>query len=132
MRKFLLCLALMMSLPAVVMAQSLPTPTVHKSDLTWNNTCDASMTCSFNVYRCSGTATTCTTGGTGTWTLLNFSPLSATGYTDLGVNPGTTYQYLVYATATVNNKLQTSNPSNQFGGTIPLGPTPVAVTGTQQ
>jgi hypothetical protein len=110
-------------------AATLPTPTAHGASLTWVNTCDATVTCSFNVYRCTGSATACTTG-TGTWQLLTLTTISAPAYSDQAVTTGTTYQYLVYATATVNGKVQTSSPSNQWGGTIPLGPTPVVVSGS--
>ncbi|MBS1803539.1 MAG: hypothetical protein JST28_09230 [Acidobacteria bacterium] len=110
---------------------ALPTPTQHKSTLTWNNTCDTTITCTFNVYRCTGALSVCPTSGS-TWQLLTLTPVSPTTYVDQGVTAGTTYQYIVYSTATINGVLQTSTPSNEVAATIPLGPTPVTVSTSAQ
>jgi hypothetical protein len=127
-----LLMALLMTVSAVyAQGAVLPTPTQHKTTLTWTNACDASITCSFNVYKCAGSAAACPTSGS-SWNLLTLTPITSAQYVDLAVTAGATASYVVYSTATINGVLQTSTPSNEVSATTPLGPAPVTVTSVVQ
>lgn len=128
------CAALVMMIAALsVQAQTtaLPAATQHQVSLSWTNACSSSLTCTFNVYRCAGSASTCTATSTN-WQLMNSSSISATAYSDAAVTTGSTYSYEVYAVATVNGTLETSSPSNEVTVTVPLGPAPPVATGSAQ
>jgi hypothetical protein len=131
MKKLFLILSifvLFISIEARAQAGSLPTATVHQASLSWTNACASGVTCTFNVYRCTGAAASCPTTGT-SWTLLTTTALTGTIYVDTAVTQNTTYSYVVYALASGD----TAGPSNEASGTIPLGPTaPTGVTVTVQ
>lgn len=120
-----LILTLALALPAASHAQTLvalPTPTVHGSQVSWQNTCPTTMNCEFGIYRAS--SATCPAQGAVAWTLLNTTAANATSYQDLTAAQGSTYQYVVVVQATINGTLEYSAPSNCAGDTIPNGPSP--------
>jgi len=132
-KRLLLILAVAVTTALSLHAQgsSLPTPTPHSTTLTWTNTCDSTITCTFNVYKCNGSASACPTSGS-SWLLLTLTPIAAATYVDTQVTPGATASYIVYSTATINGVLKTSTPSNEVSPTTPLGPSPVTVVSTVQ
>lgn len=83
--------------------------TQHEVDLTWNpptNTSDP--VAGYNIYRA--------TGGSTSYSLLNSSQGTQTGYADTTVQSGTTYGYQV---RTVDYSGKISTPSNTASVTIP-------------
>lgn len=123
--------------------------TTHKTVLNWGASTASGV--GYNVYRCTGTASSC--GAPFTGTITNFAQVTNTGwskiigsinasqltYSDLSVTAGSTYSYVVtaYDTAGVNWE---SGPSNVCSGTVPTGggttsgqtPPPGALSGSVQ
>jgi hypothetical protein len=100
---------------------ALPTATSAAVDLTWTNGCSASISCSFLVYRCTGTVSACPTSGV-VWSLITSTAIAPTSYTDTTVVGGSTYSYVVYAQAIESGVTLTAGPSNEVSAAVPLGP----------
>lgn len=96
-------------------------PASHSANLAWtytNGTADPGV--GFNVFRI-------VKGSSGSWTMLNTSPitLATTSYTDATVATGVDYLYYVTAVDAQGNQ---SNPSNTWdSGAVP-GPLAVGST----
>src|ERR1700683_1314631 len=113
--------------PTGVVCVAAPVATVMEVNLTAVNNC-GSGTCSFQYYRCVGTASSCPTGSA-VWQLLNTTALTTLTFSDLNVNSGTTYSYFAVALAGGN----TSGPSNVATVVVPSLPTaPTGVTAVGQ
>ena len=83
--------------------------TQHEVDLTWNPPTNSSVqVAGYNVYRA--------TGGSTSYSLLDASQGTQTGYADTTVQSGTTYAYQV---RTVDYSGKISSPSNTASVTIP-------------
>ena len=112
---------------------ALPSATTHAVNLSITNTCASGVTCTFNIYRCSGTVSACPNNGTAIWLLVNPSPLTGLTYSDTAVTQGSTYSYVAYALATVSGTAEQAGPSTEVAATVPLGPTSpgLSVSSTQ-
>ena len=81
--------------------------TAHSVSLNWTASTSSNVT-GYNIYRS-------TTAG-GSYTKLNSTPVSGTGYTDTAVQAGQTYYYVCTAVDSGSNE---SVYSNQAQGTVP-------------
>jgi hypothetical protein len=127
MKRTLLFIALALGLsPVLAAAQSaLPAPTASGTTITVNypTACTTSATCTPQLWRCTGSPTTCTATSTN-WNLIVTGAAQATTLSDAtGVN-GTTYQYVVVITQGTD----TAAPSNDYAGTPepPLAPATIS------
>lgn len=126
MKKLLFALAIVAAalLPAAALGQSggtLPAVTTHQASFTITNNCASGVACTFNIYRCAGAASACSTSAS-VWLLLTTSPISAGTYTDTSVAQGAIYSYVAETLATVGGTPEAAGPSNEVSGTVPLGP----------
>lgn len=86
-----------------------PPPTQHKVQLSWSPAAGSSgIVAGYNIYRA--------TAGLSSYALLNATLDTATNYVDVGVQSGTTYNYVVKS---VDNHGAESTPSNSTQVTIP-------------
>lgn len=93
---------------SVVTLSGTGTAGAHEVDLTWNAPINSpSPVTGYNVYR---------SGSSGTFGLVNSSPVTAMAYVDTGVASGTTYNYIVKSLAANGAE---SGPSNQIAVTVP-------------
>ena len=114
--------------------QALPAATAATSyavNLTWQNNCASTVTCTFDIYVCTGAAAVCpTTGSQQLWLKLNSAPITALAYQDSRPTilvPGVTVSYVAYA----NANGQTAGPSNEATVSLPLAPVaPASLAGT--
>lgn len=107
---FYLLLLILLAVPAS--AATLPSATPVTATVPWSlpSNCTATTTCQFQVYRCQGNSTTCTTASNN-WTLLATTAAQATSYTDSSVTGATQYSYDVEAVPTGSSTIF-SGPSN--------------------
>ncbi len=78
----------------------------HYASLSWSPS--GSSVVGYNIYRSAVSG--------GSYSLLNTTPLTTTGYTDNGVQGGSTYYYVATAVGTDNVE---SAYSNQIAATVP-------------
>lgn len=124
MKRTLSVALLLLAALAPAQAQTLiipPAATSFSVALTWTNSCNSALTCTFNVYRCTGAVTACPVNSQ-VWILLTSASIAPTSYNDGSVAQNTSYSYFVEAVATVSGVLETSGPSNEIAVAIPFAP----------
>ena len=89
----------------------------HQATLTWTNPSDPSGTTitGANAYRCPGTCSLTS----GTFTVLNSAPITATTYADTGVSANTEYSWCVTGLVTLATGPFETACSNLVTATIP-------------
>lgn len=100
------------SLSASAQSSTLPASTPVSATVPWSlpSNCTATTTCQFQVYRCQGNSTTCTTTSNN-WTLITTTAAQVTSYKDSSVAGATQYSYDVEAVPTGSSTVF-SGPSN--------------------
>jgi hypothetical protein len=90
------------------------TGTAYSVSLAWNASTTPNVT--YNMYRCTTSATACTSSQIANFAKLNSSPITTTAFLDSNVAVGQTYYYGVTA---VDSSLNESGMSNISTSTIP-------------